>query len=62
VPQDKLILRIDTTFTPGGRYYIDVRGARNLSGARADSHTVLTVPKAKPVPDSTRTPRDSTHS
>jgi hypothetical protein len=69
IPQDKLMLRIDTTFTPGGRYYVEVRGTRNLNGARADGHTVLVVPKPKPAPvarpdstraDSTRAPRDST--
>jgi hypothetical protein len=64
VPQDKLILRIDTTFTPGTRYYVEVRGARNLNGARADSHSTLVVPKPKPVPvtraDSTRARPDST--
>lgn len=64
VPQDKLILRIDTTFTPGARYYVEVRGTRNLNGARAESHSVLSVPKPKPVPpprpDSTRVRPDST--
>ena len=69
VPQDKLILRIDTTFTPGSRYYVEVRGTRNLNGARGEGHTVLAVPKPKPVPvsrpdstraDSARARRDST--
>jgi len=71
IPQDKLILRVDSTFTPGNRYYVEVRGARNLSGARAEAHTVLVVPKPKPVPvpradtsrarpDSARAPGDST--
>jgi len=63
VPQDKLVLRFDTTLTPGARYYVEVRGTRNLSGARADGHAVLVVPKAAPVParaDSTRAVRDST--
>lgn len=72
IPQDKLVLRVDTTLTPGGRYFVEVRGARNLSGARADGHSVLVVPKPKPLPvarpdsararpDTTRAPRDTTH-
>jgi hypothetical protein len=60
VPQDKLVLRVDTTLAPGGRYFIEVLGARNLNGARGEGHTVLVVPKPKPVPaaraDSTRAP------
>jgi hypothetical protein len=64
VPSDKLVLRVDTTFTPGDRYYVEVRGARNLNGARADGHAVLVVPKPKPAPlpraDTTRTRPDST--
>jgi Big-like domain-containing protein len=63
VPQDKLVLRFDTTLTPGAKYFVEVRGARNLTGIAADGHTVLVVPKPKPPPerpDSTRAPRDST--
>ena len=65
VPQDKLVLRFDTTLAPGARYYVEVRGTRNLSGARADGHAVLVIPKPAPptVParaDSTRAVRDST--
>lgn len=64
VPQDKLVLRVDTTLAPGGRYFIEVLGARNLNGARGEGHTVLVVPKPKPVPaaraDSTRARADST--
>lgn len=60
-PQDKLVLRIDATFTPGGRYFVEVRGARNLNGATADGHAVLVVPKPKPAPpDTSRARRDST--
>jgi Big-like domain-containing protein len=63
VPQDKLVLRFDTTLTPGARYFVEVRGVRNLSGVTGDGHSVLVVPKPKPAPDrpdSTRAPRDST--
>jgi hypothetical protein len=64
VPQDKLVLRVDTTLAPGGRYFVEVLGARNLNGARGDGHSVLVVPKPKPAsaarPDSTRARPDST--
>jgi Bacterial Ig-like domain len=62
VPTDKLVLRFDTVLTPGEKYYVAVRGARNLNGARADGQAVLVVPKPKPAPppaDSTRAPPDS---
>jgi hypothetical protein len=66
-PQDKLVLRLDTLFIPGQKYYVEVRGARNLTGATAVSHTVLVIPKQPPPPpapvqrpDSARTPKDST--
>jgi hypothetical protein len=70
VPQDKLVLRLDTPFAAGAKYYVEVRGVRNLSGATADGHAVVVLPKPKPAPtpadstrarrDSLRTPRDST--
>lgn len=62
VPQDKIVLRVETPLKPEGKYYIEVRGARNLNGARADGHTVLTVPKPKPPPtaaDSAKAAADS---
>jgi hypothetical protein len=63
VPQDKLVLRFDTLLTPGAKYFIVARGARNLNGARADGQAVLVVPKPKPPPepsaDSTRQRSDS---
>jgi len=62
VPQDKIVLRVATPLKPEGKYYIEVRGARNLNGARADGHTVLNVPKPKPPPtaaDSAKAAADS---
>lgn len=62
VPQDKIVLRVATPLKPEGKYYIEVRGARNLNGARADGHTVLAVPKPKPPPtaaDSAKAAADS---
>lgn len=61
VPQDKLLLRFEAPLAPGGRYYVEVRGARNLNGAAGGGHSVLLVPKPKPAPqDTTRARRDST--
>jgi hypothetical protein len=64
VPYDKLVLRLDTLFVPGEKYYVEVRGARNLNGATADGHAVLVIPKRTPPPvqrpDSARAPKDST--
>lgn len=63
VPYDKLVLRIDTLFAPGEKYYVEVRGARNLNGATADGHAVLVIPKRPPPsqrPDSARAAKDST--
>ena len=63
VPYDKLVLRVDTLFIPGEKYYVEVRGARNLNGATADGHAVLVIPKRPPPvqrPDSARAAKDST--
>jgi hypothetical protein len=62
VPQDKIVMRVATPLKPETKYYVEVRGARNLNGARADGHTVLTVPKPKPPPtaaDSAKAAADS---
>jgi hypothetical protein len=65
-PQDKLVLQLDTRLIPGVKYYVEVRGARNLNGATADGHAVLVIPKPKPPPapaqrpDSAGAPKDST--
>ena len=61
-PQDKIVVRVETPLKPEGKYYVEVRGARNLNGARADGHTVLVVPKPKPPPtaaDSAKAAADS---
>ena len=62
VPQDKVVLRFASPLKPDSKYFVEVRGARNLNGARADGHTVLTVPKPKPPPspaDSAKAAADS---
>lgn len=62
VPQDKIVMRLDAPLKPDSKYFVEVRGARNLNGARADGHTVLVVPKPKPPPspaDSAKAAADS---
>jgi Big-like domain-containing protein len=62
VPQDRIVIRVEAPLKPEGKYYVEVRGARNLNGARADGHTVLVVPKPKPPPtaaDSAKAAADS---
>jgi hypothetical protein len=62
VPQDKVVMRVASPLKPDSKYFVEVRGARNLNGARADGHTVLVVPKPKPPPspaDSAKAAADS---
>jgi hypothetical protein len=62
VPQDKFVMRFESPLKPDSKYFVEVRGARNLNGARADGHTVLVVPKPKPPPspaDSAKAAADS---
>jgi hypothetical protein len=55
---DRLVLRVRTPWKPGGRYEVEVKGLRNLTGATGDSRGVLTV--APPVTaDTTRRGLDS---
>lgn len=56
VPADRVVLRVAAPLTPGGKYLVKVRGARNLSGAASDGQAVLAVP----VPAAPRTPADTT--
>jgi hypothetical protein len=62
VPTDRVVLRMAAPFTPGAKYLVRVRGARNLNGAAADGQAVLAVPAApRTSPDSVPRPRaDST--
>lgn len=58
VPYDRLVVETTHLLTPGTKYLVRVRGARNLNGAAADAQGVLTVPVPKPAPrDSTKTPK-----
>jgi len=51
VPTDKLVVRTTRPLVPTSRFFVRVRGVRNLNGAAADGGTVLTTPK--PVPRDT---------
>jgi hypothetical protein len=53
VPSDKVVLRFAAPLKPETRYLITVTGATNLSGAKADGHAVVAVPKPQPA-DTTR--------
>ena len=55
---DRLVLRVRQPWKPDGRYAIEIRGIRNVTGAIGDAAGVLTVPKAPP-PDSLRRATDS---
>ena len=55
-PSDKLVVRMARPLAPASRYFVRVRGVRNLNGATADGGTVLTTPKPV-VRDTTKTPR-----
>lgn len=53
---DKLVLRVDSAFTPDARYLLEIRGIRSAAGVRADARNVLVIPKPAPpkpvAPDS----------
>jgi len=54
-PSDKVVVRMARPLAPVSRFFVRVRGVRNLNGATADGGTVLTTPK--PVPrDTTKAP------
>jgi len=54
-PSDKIVVRMARPLAPASRFFVRVRGVRNLNGATADGGTVLTTPK--PVPrDTTKAP------
>ena len=50
-PSDKIVVRMARPLAPASRFFVRVRGVRNLNGATADGGTVLTTPK--PVPRDT---------
>lgn len=45
---DQLVLRVPQPWKPEGKYELEVRGVRNVSGVSGDVKGVLTVPKVQP--------------
>lgn len=54
---DRLILRVDSAFTPETRYLFEIRGIRSAAGVPGDAKSALVIPKPKPP---AATPADST--
>lgn len=54
---DKLVLRVDSAWTPEARYLVEIRGIRSAAGVAGDAKNVLAVPKPPPPPPA---PKDST--
>jgi hypothetical protein len=50
---DKVVVRVERPWTPGGRYEVDIKGVRNVTGVAGDVRGGFTAPKATP-PDTTR--------
>ncbi len=50
---DRLVLRVPQPWTPDGKYEVEVRGVRNVTGVAADTKGALTVVK-ETARDSTR--------
>src|SRR3989441_12589764 len=47
VPSDRLVVQTARPLAPGGKYFVRIRGATNLSGVAADAQGVLVVPVAR---------------
>jgi Big-like domain-containing protein len=45
---DQLVLRVPQPWKPEGKYELELRGVRNVSGVSGDVKGVLTVPKVEP--------------
>ena len=56
VPSDRLVVQTAQPLTPGGKYLVRIRGARNLSGAAADAQGVLVAPVARDTTKGARKP------
>lgn len=55
--QDRLVLRVQTPFTPGGKYIVEISNLRGLGGAAGNVRGGLAVPEVKPAKtDSTSRP------
>ena len=47
---ERLVVRLSEPLAPGGKYAVEVRGARNVSGATGDSKAGFTVPERPRIP------------
>ena len=47
---DKLVLRVESNFVPGTRYFLQFMGIRNANGVAADPSSGFTVPEKPAVP------------
>jgi hypothetical protein len=60
---DRLVLRVDTAFTPEAHLQFEIHGIRSAAGVAADAKAALVIPKpkppVKPAADSTAQPGDS---
>jgi hypothetical protein len=61
---DRLVLRVDSAFTPEARYEVVISGIRSAAGVTGEARSTLVIPKAKPPApaDTLRAPSDSTRS
>jgi Big-like domain-containing protein len=50
---DRLVLRVARPWTAGGKYEVEIRGIRNVSGVRGDTRAAFQAPKAA-APDTTK--------
>lgn len=56
---NRLVLRVKSTWTPGARYAVTVRGLRNVTGVAGEGRGTLAVPERPAPGDSTRALPDS---
>ena len=50
---ERLVVRLSESLAPGGKYAVEVRGVRNVSGATGDSKAGFTVPERPRIPADT---------
>jgi hypothetical protein len=50
---DRLVLRVSEPWVPGGRYLLEIKGVRNVTGTVGDVQSLIAIPERKPaLPDS----------
>jgi hypothetical protein len=55
---DQLVIRPAAPWRPGGRYTVEIRGVRNVTGVAGNVVGALVIPE-RPPPDSLAPPADS---